>query len=80
MIVLTDGIHNTGTDPLYAAQLAAEQNILIYTVTFSAEADMARMQRVAEIGAGKHYHADNASQLAAAFEEIAHSLPTLITF
>ncbi len=80
MIVLTDGIHNTGTDPLYAAQQAANQNILIYTVTFSAEADIARMQEVAAAGSGKHFHAINGGQLADAFEEIAHSLPTLITY
>ena len=80
MIVLTDGIHNTGTDPLYAAQQAAAQNILIYTVTFSVEADIARMKQVAAAGSGKHFHAVNGRQLADAFEEIAHSLPTLITY
>jgi Mg-chelatase subunit ChlD len=80
MIVLTDGIHNTGTDPLYAAEQAAAQNILIYTVTFSNEADTKRMQQVAATGAGKHYHAATGAQLVAAFEEIAHSLPTLITY
>ena len=80
MIVLTDGIHNIGTDPLYAAQQAAAQNILIFTVTFSVEADIARMQQVAAAGSGKHFHAVDGSQLAAAFEEIAHSLPTLITY
>ena len=80
MIVLTDGIHNTGTDPLYAAQQAVAQKIQIYTVTFSVEADIARMQSVAAAGSGKHFHALNGSQLADAFEAIAHSLPTLITY
>ena len=80
MIVLTDGIHNTGTDPLYAAQQAVAQNIQIYTVTFSVEADITGMQSVAAAGTGKHFHAVSGSQLADAFEEIAHSLPTLITY
>ncbi len=80
MIVLTDGIHNTGTDPLYAAQLAAAQNILIYTVTFSDEADIVRMEQVAAAGSGKHYHASTGLQLVEAFEDIAHRLPTLITY
>ena len=80
MIVLTDGIHNTGTDPVYAAQCAAAENIQIYTITFSAEADIARMQQVAAAGSGKHIHASSGAELVAAFEEIAHSLPTLITY
>ena len=80
MIVLTDGIHNTGTDPLYAAEQAADQNIIIYTVTFSDEADITRMQEVAAAGSGKHYHATTGLQLVEAFDEIAHSLPTLITY
>ncbi len=80
MIVLTDGIHNTGTDPLYAAQTAAAENILIYTVTFSDEADNARMEQVAAAGSGKHYHASTGLQLVEAFEDIAHRLPTLITY
>ena len=80
MIVLTDGIHNTGTDPVYAAQTVASENIQIYTITFSAEADIARMQQVAAAGSGKHIHASSGAELVAAFNEIAHSLPTLITY
>jgi hypothetical protein len=80
MIVLTDGIHNTGTDPIYAAQIAAAENILIFTITFSDEADTTRMKQVADIGAGKHFHALNHSQLVEAFDEIAHRLPNLITY
>jgi Mg-chelatase subunit ChlD len=80
LIVLTDGIHNTGTDPIYAAYQAASEKILIYTITFSTEADVERMKQVAEIGSGKHFHATNGTELTEAFEEIAKSLPTLITF
>lgn len=79
MIVLTDGIHNTGTDPLYAAQIAAAENIQIYTITFSNEADVARMKQVAAAGAGKHIHAITGAELVLAFEEIARNLPTLLT-
>ncbi len=79
MIVLTDGNHNTGTDPLYAAQQAASQQIMIYTVTFSEEADVVRMEEVANVGSGTHYHATSATQLSAAFRDIAKSLPTLLT-
>lgn len=80
MIVLTDGIHNTGTDPLYAANLAANQDIMIFTITFSGEADIARMEDVAKAGSGSHFHATSAAQLNAAFKDIANRLPTLITY
>ena len=80
MIVLTDGIHNTGTDPITAAKIAANEDIMIFTVTFSVEADVARMQQVAEAGSGRHFHATSAAELNAAFKEIANRLPTLITY
>jgi Flp pilus assembly protein TadG len=79
LIVLTDGIHNTGLDPLVAAQAAADAGIMIFAVTFSDEAEQTRMQQVAAIGNGRHYHATNSSQLSAVFRDIAASLPTLLT-
>ncbi len=79
MIVLTDGVHNYGTNPISAAYSAKYQNVTVFTLTFSDEAEQTLMESVATIGGGKHYHAINASQLQAAFNEIAGSLPTLIT-
>ncbi|MEM7782810.1 MAG: vWA domain-containing protein [Planctomycetota bacterium] len=78
ILVLTDGIHNRGTDPEQAARNAAGDDTTIFTITFSNEADQSRMRRVAEIGNGKHFHAASAAQLVQAFEEIAKSLPTLL--
>ena len=79
LVVLTDGIHNTGLDPLIAAQAAADAGIMIFAVTFSDEADQTRMQQVAAIGNGRHYHASTAAQLKTVFSDIAASLPTLLT-
>ena len=79
LVVMTDGIHNTGLDPLISAQAAANSGIMIFTVTFSDEAELTRMQQVAAIGNGRHYHATNAAQLTAVFRDIAASLPTLLT-
>ena len=79
LVVLTDGIHNTGLDPLIAAQAAADAGIMIFAVTFSDEADQTRMQQVAAIGNGRHYHASTAAQLKTVFRDIAASLPTLLT-
>ena len=61
MVVMTDGLHNSGGDPVAAAKKAAKKNITINTVTFSTEADFARMKAVAEATGGKHFHAADAA-------------------
>ncbi len=80
LIVLTDGIWTSGVDPTIAANAAASQDIVIYTVTFSDEADQQKMQQIATIGRGLHFHASNGAELSNAFETIARSLPTLLTY
>ncbi len=80
LIVMTDGIHNTGIDPVQVARdLVAQYNITIHTITFSAGADQARMKAVARIGGGSHYHASNGAELIEVFEDIANNLPTVVT-
>ncbi|QDS97771.1 vWA domain-containing protein [Adhaeretor mobilis] len=78
IVLMSDGQHNLGTDPVYAAQDAADQGITVYTVTFSQEADQGRMQTVASEGSGLHFHAETDADLRDAFREIAKSLPTLL--
>ena len=79
MVLMTDGLHNSGGDPVVAAQKAALQNITINTVTFSSEADITRMKKVAEATGGKHFHAADAAALEAIFREIASTLPVMLT-
>jgi Ca-activated chloride channel homolog len=79
MVVLTDGIDTTGSNPVLSAEEAAKQKIMIFTVTFSNEADQKTMGQVAQKGMGKHYHATNASDLRNIFRDIARQLPILIT-
>jgi len=79
MVLLTDGIHNTGPEPILSARVAARQGIVINTVTFSDEADIVRMQAVAAATNGKHFHAPNAAALEQIFREIASTLPVLLT-
>ncbi len=62
-----------------AAENAAANQVTVYTVTFSREADQSLLQRVAEAGNGKHYHASTRNELITAFKDIATRLPTLIT-
>ncbi|WP_182864624.1 vWA domain-containing protein [Rhodopirellula sp. JC639] len=80
LIVMSDGLQTTGVDELEAAEQAAADNVMVYAITFSDEADQSSMQDVAAAGAGKHYHADDQQQLIQAFREIARGLPTLLTF
>lgn len=78
IVLLTDGIHNTGYDPVSAAYEARDNGITIHTVTFSQEADQYKMQQVASVTSGRHFHAVAQSDLVNAFQEIAKSLPMLI--
>lgn len=79
IVLLTDGIHNTGYNPKTAANAAVTGGVVIHTITFSDEADQPLMQSVASLGGGKHFHATSAKDLIAIFQEIAKQLPTLLT-
>ncbi len=43
MIVMTDGLHNTGLEPEPIAINLAAQGIVIHTITFGSDADKPRM-------------------------------------
>ena len=80
LLVMTDGVHNTGTDPAtVATSIIGSYDVVIHTITFGAGADTAAMLNVANIGGGDHYHADDGQELQDVFEEIANNLPTLVT-
>ena len=79
LVVMTDGIHNTGDDPDPVAITAQAAGITVYTVTFGDGADQTLMQQVAASGGGKHWHAPTGAALIAVFQEIANSTPTLLT-
>lgn len=79
IVIMTDGIHNTGLEPTKPARDAFEDGVLVYTITFSEEADISRMRETARVGGGMHFHATSRAELIRAFEEIIKSLPTLLT-
>lgn len=79
IVLMTDGIQNTGIEPIFPARDAARQDITVHTVTFSPGAEQNRMRNVAATTGGKHFHADTAGDLAAIFREIARTLPVLLT-
>ncbi len=79
MIVLTDGIQNRGRTARLAAADEAARGTVIHAITFGFDADQAAMQEVARIGHGRFFHANNNSQLAQVFRDIALTLSTIIT-
>lgn len=79
IVVMTDGLHNEGREPIKSAEDARKKNITINTVTFSVDADIKRMRAVAEATGGKHFHAPDAAALEAIFREIASTLPVMLT-
>ena len=79
MVLMTDGRHNTGREPLLSARECADDDITIHTITFSAEADLRRMIDVANATGGQHHHAPDAASLIQIYREIAKTLPVLVT-
>jgi Ca-activated chloride channel homolog len=79
IVLMTDGLNNRGGDPRHQARAAANQGIMIFTISFALEADQSMMRQIAEIGGGFHVHATDQATLSAAFREIARRLPSLIT-
>jgi hypothetical protein len=79
MVLITDGTHSKGSDPEAAADVARDQNIPIFTITFNDQADQAAMGSIALQTQGRHYGVTDADQLLAALDEIVRQLPVLLT-
>lgn len=79
VILMTDGIHNTGVPPIVPARTARAQGILVHTVTFGTDADQTQMRAVAAETGGRHLHADTGADLLNVFRDIARTLPVLLT-
>ena len=79
LIVMTDGRHNRGPEPSTVATTLASDGVKIHTITFGFDADQPRMIDVADIGGGRHFHADNGVELAEIYREIALTLSTMMT-
>lgn len=78
MIVMTDGRHNTGFDPIAAARNAANAGIVIHAITFGADAEQARMQTVAQITGGTFHHAPDGEALKEIYRNIALMFGTML--
>ena len=75
MIVMTDGYYNRGRQPWYASRDAARAGIEVHTITFGSRPDRVSMEKTANSGNGKYYHAANGAALKQIFIEIANLPP-----
>ena len=65
LVLMTDGLHNTGPGPETVVPRAVAAEIEVHTITFGNGADQAGMQRVASLGNGQHFHAPDGRPTAA---------------
>jgi Ca-activated chloride channel homolog len=81
IVLMTDGRRTPGLgpNPVNVATNLAKQGVIIFTVTFSDEAEQNEMRNVANAGMGKHFHAVDAASLTTVFETIARTIPTILT-
>ncbi len=75
-VLLSDGNWNTGRNPIGAAQEAANNTIIIYTIGLG-DADNTTMWNIANITGGKYYYAPNSTDLEGIYQEIAEELSNI---
>ena len=76
---MTDGLHNRGPRATRLPATWRQDGVTIHTITFGSDADRLRMEEVAAIGGGRHFHADNGLELEQVYREIALTLSTMMT-
>lgn len=77
MIVMSDGQQfPPGTlDRVFpAARSAAQDDIILYTIGFGADADASTLMTIANIGCGRYYFAPDSQALQQIYRDIAHDL------
>jgi Ca-activated chloride channel homolog len=85
IILLTDGVATSGSLDIAGIALANRQNsqIMTHVITFGGQAAVGSvqttMQNAAQNGNGNFYNAPTATQLQQAFQDIADSLPAVLT-
>ncbi len=77
MILLSDGHQDPAStlDTVFpAAQSAAADDIIIYTIGFGEGADASTLMTIANIGCGRYYFAPDSQALQQIYQDIAHDL------
>jgi Ca-activated chloride channel homolog len=78
ILLMTDGNHNTGINPLAVVPEAQRDNVTVHAITFSRDANQALMRQVAQQTGGVFLHANTNQELIDAFREIAVQVPVIL--
>ena len=76
-ILLADGEQNYGSNPITQAQLAANNNLTIYTIGLGSAINPTMLGQIASITGGKYYSAGSGNDLAQIYNEIKAELGNL---
>jgi len=71
VLLLTDGVSNTGMNPITAAQNAKGSGLTIFTVAYGNDADFSTLNQIATMTGGKFYKALSGQDLVTTFANIA---------
>jgi hypothetical protein len=69
-ILLTDGISNSGLDPITEAQNAAANGVVIYTIGLGADVDEVMLQNIAALTGGEYFFAQTPEDLVGIYQQI----------
>lgn len=76
-VLMSDGLSNTGANSGTAAINAANNNIIIYTIGFGADADATELNNIANLSGGKYYAALDQNALIDVYNLIAQEIQLL---
>ncbi len=80
MILISDGDWNEGSNPETYASTLASNNITVHTISFLASGTGTTVLRnIANTTGGKFYSATDSASLTAAWQDLAYSLPIVLT-
>ncbi len=77
-ILLSDGVNNTGSNPITRANQAANNDIIIYTIGFGSDADETTLRQIANITDGNYYYAEDENTLNEVYEQISTSIGEIV--
>ena len=79
MLLISDGRSNFGPSIIDAANLAANEYIMIYTLSLAAEANVTLMEEIAALTHARHFHVETPQQIGNVMNEISDRLPILLS-
>ncbi len=85
VILLSDGVSNTGIDPLRAAEVTKQQEVTVYTVgvgqpvstgawTVGGPLDEETLKEIADVTGGRYFHASSAEGLREVYRRLARTV------